>query len=152
MRSLKRDVGGRAWCGPTAIGAITGEPLSKVREVLREAKGGQTIKYRGKWGQTCERLRPVKGTTTGQVIRALAKLGWIASRISVPNEPTLAAFLRKRTPSLMNVHLLIEVTNHWVVVKGRKFVDTFTKGEPVFIGKAPGRRKRVHGVWIVTKI
>lgn len=63
--------------------------------------------------------------------------------------PTLAEWMRaKRDP---NAHYILEVTNHWVLVKGRKFVDTFTKGEWVFLRSAPHRRKRVRGIWRVEK-
>jgi hypothetical protein len=62
--------------------------------------------------------------------------------------PTLAEWLRttKRAP---DTYYIVEVSHHWVLVKGRKFVDTFTKGEWVFLRSAPHRRKRVIGVWEV---
>lgn len=64
--------------------------------------------------------------------------------------PTLAEWIRTydRDP---NAFYIVEVNLHYVLVKGRKFVDTFTKGEWVFTGSAPHRRKRVKNVWKVTK-
>lgn len=63
--------------------------------------------------------------------------------------PTLAAWMRqKRDPAAFYI---IEVSHHWVLVRGRKFIDTATKGEWVFLRSAPHRRKRVINVWSVTK-
>lgn len=63
--------------------------------------------------------------------------------------PTLAEWIRgDRDP---NAFYIVEVNLHYVLVKGRKFVDTFTKGEWVFTGSAPHRRKRIKTVWKVTK-
>lgn len=62
--------------------------------------------------------------------------------------PTLAAWLRTRPDKCATY--IINVTGHYVLVSGRKFVDTYTKGEWVNIGKAPHRRCRVVKVWQVT--
>src|SRR4051812_46603793 len=65
--------------------------------------------------------------------------------------PTLAAFLRKRAKAEMAETYVIQVSNHWIAVRGKKLLDTMTKGEPVWIGKAPHRRKRVRAVYRVSK-
>ena len=61
---------------------------------------------------------------------------------------TLAAWLPKR-PDHTGTYVVV-VANHYVLISGRKFVDTYTRGEWVSIGKAPHRRKRVHNVFQVT--
>ena len=149
MKPLKNDTRGRGYCGPTAVACITGKPLSKVLDTMRAARG---------------RPGPVRGTGPSLVGRSLDALGWSATPIRIHHpsgggwsvRPTVAAYLRSRTKDLMNVHLLMIVGTfsgggHWIVVKGRKMVDTFTKGEPVFISKAPHRRCRVHAVYRVTR-
>lgn len=143
MKPLKRDVETRPYCGPTAIGVITGKPLSKVLATIRQVRGDNAD----------ARKRPVKGMSNWEVIGALKLLGWkVTAKIVFDQAKTLASFLRTRAKSLMNVHLLINVTLHYVVVKGRKFADSYTNGEPVFISKAPHRRKRVKHVWVVEKV
>lgn len=62
---------------------------------------------------------------------------------------TLAAWLRQR-PDRAGTYV-INVTGHYVLVVGRKFVDTGTRGEWVSIAKAPHRRTRVENVWQVTR-
>jgi hypothetical protein len=62
---------------------------------------------------------------------------------------TLAAWLRQR-PDRAGTYL-INVTGHYVLVVGQKFVDTQTRGEWVSLKKAPHRRTRVENVWQVTK-
>lgn len=63
--------------------------------------------------------------------------------------PTLAQWLRQR-PDRAGTYV-INVTGHYVLVVGRKFVDTKTGGEWVSIAKAPHRRTRVENVWKVTR-
>jgi hypothetical protein len=45
----------------------------------------------------------------------------------------------------------VVVPGHYVLVSGRKFVDTHTKGEWVFLRSAPHRRKRVKEVFLVER-
>ena len=175
LSRLENDTAGHGYCGPTAISFITGKPLSAALDAIRSERGQTTSANRPKGPGF--RLAPVHGTYPQEVLRALAAMGWKATRVPLDRKtpkqwsvslddfakgrlipdsvkrtgPTLAAFLRTRPPELMNAYLLIEVTRHFVVVKGRKFADTKTNGEPVFISKAPGRRKRVKAVWVVTK-
>jgi hypothetical protein len=61
---------------------------------------------------------------------------------------TLAAWLPTR-PDHTGTYVVV-VANHYVLISGRKFVDTYTKGEWVSIGKAPHRRKRVHKIFQIT--
>jgi hypothetical protein len=62
---------------------------------------------------------------------------------------TLAAWLRFRADK--SATYVVNTTGHYVLVVGRKFVDTGTRGEWVGIGKAPRRRSRVENVWQVTR-
>jgi hypothetical protein len=62
---------------------------------------------------------------------------------------TLAAWLRQR-PDRAGTYV-INVTDHYVLVVGQKFVDTATRGEWVSIRKAPHRRTRVENVWQVSR-
>lgn len=59
--------------------------------------------------------------------------------------PTLAGFLKMR-PNRAATYV-VNITGHYVLVSGRKFVDTYTRGEWVSIAKCPHRRARVVKVW-----
>lgn len=61
---------------------------------------------------------------------------------------TFAAWLKQRLDKAGTY--LVNVTGHYVLVSGRQFVDTYTRGEWVNIGKAPHRRCRVEHVWRIT--
>lgn len=63
--------------------------------------------------------------------------------------PTLAQWLRQR-PDRAGTSV-VNVTGHYVLIVGRKFVDTRSRGEWVSIAKAPGRRARVENVWQVSR-
>lgn len=60
------------------------------------------------------------------------------------NSPTLATWQRERTDWEFEQAWLLIVTGHWVAVRGRWFVDTWSNGTPVRIADAPRRRKRVR--------
>ena len=60
------------------------------------------------------------------------------------NSPTLATWERERTDWEFEQAWLLVVTGHWVAVRGRWFVDTWSNGTPVRIADAPRRRKRVR--------
>ena len=180
MKSFRNDTNGHGYCGPTAVGIITGKKLSVVLDAFRAVRGQVTsgkAKGRLRW-DSCFRLDQVKGTYPGEVRKVLASFGYRMSPVVLPSvesapkplspaqqvffsprrrlrsgltTPTLATFLRKRTPEQRKAIMLIDVSNHWVVVEGRRLADTFTKGAPVTIGKAPHRRKRVRSAYVIQK-
>jgi len=61
---------------------------------------------------------------------------------------TLAKFLDMRTDRLRKETLIVEVTGHWIAVRGGQFVDT-KSGGPCHIQDAPGRRAKVQAVHIL---
>lgn len=176
MKAFINDAGTTAYCGPTIVGAITGLPLTKVRDAIRASDEKRGLRTRTPEG----RLLPIKGVTTGQIKRVFEDLGYKVEKLNFrprkedgtyDPQPTLAAFLRKRTPEQRKQTMIIVVGKryskprpglfgysysawhggHWVAITGKKLVDTFTKGEWVWLSKAPHRRKRVSEVWTVTK-
>jgi len=130
----------RSWCGPTVIAAITGLAIPSVKARIKKVRG-----HNG----------PVRGTSTGDLRATLMSFGYLmtqvyCSELTREPAPTLAQWLKK--PRDMDAPYIVNVTGHWVVVKGRWFCDTFTKGVPVRASKAPGRRKRVCNVYKVTPV
>lgn len=134
----------KAFCGPTAIAAITGNPISVVRDACRMARHGEN------WPTRCPRAPRITGMTQGQVAAALKTLGVVGGWVAVPGKPTLAGWLDGRTTAEFRSIAIVRVTGHFVAVAGEQFVDTFTKGQVVHVDDAPRRRKRVTHVFIVT--
>ncbi|MFM1815824.1 MAG: hypothetical protein RLZ98_2519 [Pseudomonadota bacterium] len=123
----------KTWCGPTAVSAITGIDPAEVHRVIQHSRGGKAV----------------MGTYPHELELALNHFGyrlvWVEDRSADP--PTLATWERERAD--MEAAYIVMVTGHWVAVRGRWFCDTFTRGEPVPIKKAPRRRKRVQHVYKV---
>lgn len=141
---VENDTTSRAFCGPTAIAAICGKPISVVRDACRMARYGDD------WPARCARAPKVMGMTRNQVTAALRTLGIVGNWQVVRGSPTLAAWLDARPQSQFRSVCVVNVTNHVVAVAGEMFVDTFTKGQVVHIDEAPRRRKRVQHVFVVT--
>jgi len=165
LRAVKNDVTTKLWCGPAAISAVTGEPVSKIMGILRDLSGRRTI----------------KGVGYRLLQRTLAQLGWeavtihrfdrrrtepkverISASITVTSgagvefvepkkRPTLARYCREHRADFQEHACIIGVTGHYVAVYGRRFCDNHTN-EPVFLRKSPHRRTRVEQVFQIRKI
>lgn len=133
LHSVRNVPKGRTtWCGPSALDIITGCGYDRALDVLRLVTG----------------KRSIKGTTNRAMLDALAKLSWTTKPVPVDVGLTLAAWLRGRSKDQQTQTFLINVTGHYVVVRGRKGCDSHTK-EPVWISDMPFRRSRVQKVWMV---
>jgi hypothetical protein len=77
-------------------------------------------------------------------------LGYIGQWQNVAGCPTLAAYLNNRTGIQRSHPCIVFLTTHCVAVSGGLFCDVVSKGLITDIDKAPGRRKRVNRVFILT--
>ncbi len=146
MRTLSeakfKDTPRHTFCGPYAVSAITGKPVEDIEDTLN--------RRRGKMSGT-----KIVTTYNTELRLTMCSLGFRATLIynnmgPSRKSPTLAKWLRERCGPETTATYLVLVTGHWIAVKGRKMVDTWTK-KPIFIGKAPHRRKRVQVVIVVDK-
>lgn len=144
LHVVENDTKAKAFCGPTAIAAITGQPISVVRDACRMARHGAD------WPTKFQRAPNVKGMFNRELEIALRTLGYIGRWVQVQGRPTLAAWLDSRTAEQRRSPCVVNVTGHYVTVSGYEFVDTFTKGEIVDVDEAPRRRKRVQHVFVVS--
>ena len=140
------DVRGRAFCGPTAMSAVTGLPISEIRDAIRQATGNITTTNGAAW--------PIMGVSDDHLIKAMVLLGWrVAESWSEPaptRKYTLDEFARDhgdRGPFIVNV------TGHYVAISEGEFCDTFTKLPcNLFAGvldrKWYGHRKRKGSTWV----
>lgn len=143
LRDVVNDTKSRAFCGPTAVATIADEPISLVRDAFRFVRCGPGwVNY--------DRAPAIMGTTHREMRRVLELFGFIGHWQTISGKPTLAAFLEAREGSLRTHPCVVEVTNHWVVISGWQFCDTLSKGKVVEADEAPGRRKRVKSVFLIT--
>jgi hypothetical protein len=152
LREVKNDLpnGVHAYCGPTVLASVTGKRLSVIREMIRAHR----------WGSAAEAKRlgirraGVTGVGISEMRYVLRHFGLDMLRTESygSKRPTLAAWLkaRKEPDNLCIIDVGFPPGGHWAAVKGRKFVDSYTKGVPVWLKDSPHRRKRVRYVWIVT--
>jgi hypothetical protein len=134
----------KSWCGPTVVSSITGRDVARVKDLIRDRRG---YKWLGK--------EAVKGTTWNDIHHALKHYGYRLDSQSAffdKERPTLAGWLRMTSKTRKpDAYYVVNLTDHWVVIHGRKFCDSLTKGKPVFLRSAPGRRKRVERVYVVVR-
>lgn len=143
LHDVVNDTKSRAFCGPTAVAAITGEPISRVRDCYR------LVRYGSGWVNR-RRTPPIMGTRLAETEKVLRLLGFAVSWQKVTDAPTLAAYLDCRTGMQRTYPCAVRVTGHLVAVSGWLFCDTFSKGQVVDADTAPGRRKRVTDVLVIT--
>lgn len=170
LQPVKNDIQTILWCGPAAISAVTGEPVSKIMAMAKHLSG----------------KRCIKGISTGLLQRTMTMLGWEATTIhrfdrkkvtdglavttrlrsgsvitvipgafdkyvDVKDRPTLARYCRQHAADFQEHACIVETTGHYVAVFGRRFCDNHTK-EPVFLRKSPHRRARVQRVLQIKKV
>jgi hypothetical protein len=152
LRQVKNDLrsGRSGYCGPTVLASITGRRLSVINELIREQRWGtkREAKLNG------VRRGGITGTSAGDLRRVLRHYGLDMLRVESYGQgvrPTLATWLKRREPNTLYVVNVGFRRGHWTAVKGRKFLDTFTNGQPVWLKDAPHRKKRVRDVWVVTR-
>jgi hypothetical protein len=138
-----------AFCGPTAIAALTGLSTAEVeRVVLRYRRLCLEPQPRG-W------LRTVKGMRAGEISGVLASLGYRVvehtelgdppprSSKKVCVYPTFASWLRYKEPGLW----LVSITGHFMAVNGDWFCDTRHRLPIELRNLKSYARSRVHEVW-----
>jgi hypothetical protein len=126
-----RNARQRLYCGPVAVAALIGADVDDVIGVIQRHRNNR---------------RQVRGTNPGDLQHAFHHFGHDMQFVANlnANSPTLATWERNRSDWDFDQAWLLIVTGHWIAVRGRWFVDTFTRGVPVRIADAPRRRKRVR--------
>lgn len=143
LHDVVNDTKSRAFCGPTAVAAITGEKVSRVRDAYRLVRHGPGWTNRS-------RAPAIMGAHDWETEKVLRLFGYVGTWHGVGGKPTLAAYLKGRT-GLQRTHpCVVLVTRHYVAVSGWLFCDTFSKGLVVDADAAPRPRKRVQKVFVIT--
>lgn len=137
LYQINHDNKSKLWCGPAVIAAVTGYPTSTITTMLREESG----------------RRKITGTTSGMMRAVLLRLGFEMDGIMSfrHKRTTLAQFATEFRDHFAGTPHVVNVTGHWVVLAGKRFVDSRTK-DPVWISDAPRRRAVVKFAWRVRRI
>src|ERR1700675_4110597 len=161
---VKRNERSNTFCGPAALSLITHKHVDNCVKTIHSL-------YRNDF-LTGGRRRNVRGVSRYEMLQALGKLGYKATVLpigpggSLPyelrnlpktcmskNGPTLVSFrrwLRKNGTDAKTIYLL-NVTGHWMVMKGIKMFDN-ANPEGVTFGKYTKRRRRVQLAWQIAKL
>jgi len=143
LKDVINDTKTRAWCGPTAIASITGKPISVVRNAFR------FVRFGDRW-LNFPRSTAIVGVTMWEVQAVLKTFGLTGHWETLTRQPTLASWLEDRV-GLCRIHpTIVHVTGHFVAISAWEFCDTFSRGYVVDAEEAPGRRKRVKDVFVIT--
>lgn len=136
----RKDLGHNRYCGPAAVSIITGRTAECAVRWMLVARGYEPG----------ERNGGIKGSWASEVSRALHALGYtLGMGRCVEGRPTLARWLRERTPAQRARTYLVSAGQHFLVVRGNKIACGLT-GSPVNLRAYPHRRKRMQTVYPVT--
>lgn len=148
LNDAKNDTGRIAFCGPYVASALTGYPISRIEDEIRNLRG---------LPQNNEHV--IKGTTSEEIQQALAALGYEMSQTAdymhLPRKerPTLWQWMQK--PRNAWVHYVIAISKgkqgHWILIKGVKICDTYTDGKWQFVCDGPHRGARISEIFQVKK-
>jgi len=137
----RKDLGHNRYCGPGAVSIVTGRTAECAVRWMLLARGYEPGDRNG----------GIKGSWAREVGVALHSLGYTLGmgRSTSSPRPTLARWLRERTPEQRRRTYLVSAGSHFLVVRGNKVACSIT-GEPVNLRAYPHRRYRVRTVYPVT--
>ena len=130
--------------GPSVIASITGASLSKVKDAIRQ------VRFGSRW-LDLPRTPPIKRTLEGEIEAVLRLFGYVGYWRKLPDQPTLAAYLKTRTGVERDHPCVVDLSTHCVAVSGGVFCDVFSHGLVIDIDEAQGRRKKVSRVLVLTQ-
>ena len=148
LTAARNDTGRIAFCGPYVLSAITGYPISRIEEIIRDHRDMPE-------GTNAT----VKGTSADDVAAALARFGYRMDlkssfmQLARKERPTLWTWMQR--PRSAWTHYILAVhkgrEGHWILIKGVKLCDTFTEGRWQFVCDGPHRGARIMEIFEVRK-
>lgn len=148
LNEAQNDTGRVAFCGPYVLSALTGFPISKVEDTIREARGLPP-----------GRKPVVRGTYADEVEAALAAFGYeMALKESFmgrprKERPTVWSWMQK--PRSAWAHYILAIhkgkEGHWILIRGVKMCDTYTEGRWTFVVDGPHRGARIMEIFEVRR-
>ncbi len=146
LNKARNDTGRVAFCGPTVLSAITGQPVGAIEDIIRHDRdlpaGAKPV---------------VKGTHAEEVAATLARFGYrmdlVASFLDRDRKerPTVWSWMQKRRNAWSYYILAIHRgrQGHWILIKGVMLCDTYTDGAWTFVCDGPHRGARIMEVFEV---
>lgn len=129
----------RPYCGPVAIAALTGVPLSRIEKMIRRGRRGG---YRASNG----RRMPIKGTYHHEVHKVLKNLGCKVTAVKT-YASTFGAFCEDTRH--INAAFLVNVTGHYMVTAQGTYCDTSSLDGPRPIEGYHQTQRQVLRAWRV---
>lgn len=138
---LSSPFGGNKFCGPLVLSMISGKSTDECS--LLASKSGHPLKAMYRW----------------QMADSLTKLGVRFEKFKGVREkkadyrgffkhPTLGIWARDyRRPSDMSAVYVVEITGHFVLIKGDQIADTYTRGVWTLISQYPRKSSHVNGFY-----
>jgi hypothetical protein len=148
LNDVANDTGRVAFCGPYVISAITGFPISKVEDIIREARE-----------IPANRKPVVCGTYSDEVAIALARFGYAMQlnesfmHKARKERPSVWSWMQKPRNAWASYILAIHKgkEGHWILIRGVKMCDTFTEGKWTFVCDGPHKGARIMEVFEVKR-
>jgi hypothetical protein len=142
------------WCGPSALSILSGRSINHCAKLIATERN-----RRGYWYNGRGTSKQVKGTHTGELRKALAKMGMTMKEIETPRNyhkhhqfgfptetVTLRRYMAERGGEQWKSAMLLEVTDHWVVVRKDYVSDSIQSGH---YDKHWAKGKKVRAGYIV---
>jgi hypothetical protein len=134
------DVRGMPYCGPTAIAAITGEPISIIRDIIRSQKGTKKNGH----------AMPVMGISRRVMLITMQTLGW---EVVAHTDCTkgriyrLDEFLELVQMGTVHGSHIVNVTGHFYAVDDDEICDTYSRIPMEIHRFKRGRQRWVKHWW-----
>ncbi len=152
LHKVNNDTCGKGYCGPYAIAAVTGHPLSVVLDTCRAIRFGSRLVMMSR----PPRIGQMNKVEVSAVLSCLiggAIREWVDLTSSERGAPSFAAWLNSRNRDDENRTAIVHIGHgrgsHVVAVSGRRACDTHSRGIPVHVADIKGRRKVARYVlWI----
>lgn len=137
----------RYYCGPAAVSALTGTPVTRVEKMIKRVRQEARRKLppairrkRNEWA----RKQMVRGTGTYEVKTVLERLGCRIEDYPTSDLKTLGQFVDDT--QFMDGAFLVSVTGHWVATSTGHIAETLNGGAVKWV---EGDRRKVKSAWRV---
>lgn len=143
LHDVNNDSRTRLYFGYSAVASVTGAPVSQVKDAFRLAIHGPNWVH--------NRHTPaIMHVDEDEIQSTLLLLGYVGEWHEFPKRPSLAAFLSKRTGLLRSHPCIVFLRGYQIAISGGVLCDARNGGVVVDIDDAPGRRCRIHKVFVLT--
>ena len=149
--NMQRLAETRAFCGPFALAALTGEPIDRCLDAIRAVRGDDN-EYRERIGAAPRRRGvAIRGVYNWEMDRALKTLGWRMDAVPHKSKISMKRFVETIGMALKDSPLLVNVTGHYIVLYRGMVMDTTYRIPMAFSLSRRYRRSIVRNAWAVKR-